>query len=278
MYISIDLGGTKTRIAFSKDLHSLDSVEKFSTLKNLDSQKEKIKDVISQMGSHESITAVSFGIPGTFDISAKKFLKVPNYKWLENIDFNYFSDLFDLDTKLYVNNDAALACLGEAVHGAGKSYKNVGYLTLSTGVGGALVLGKKLGDTTRVYEPGHHIINFTDNFADNAGIAGSMESYLSGTGFRKRFGESPEDCEDTKIWQEYGNILGASLVNICAFWNPDVIVLGGSLSQKYDYFIGSATNYLNKIEGLNLATIQKGLLEDDAGLIGGLEFISQRVA
>jgi len=54
--------------------------------------------------------------------------------------------------------------------------------------------------------------------------------------------------------------------------------LGGSLSQKYDYFIGSATNYLNKIEGLNLATIQKGLLEDDAGLIGGLEFISQRVA
>jgi glucokinase len=278
MYISIDLGGTKTRIAFSKDLHSLDSVEKFPTLQDLSALKNKITDVIENSGGSLGVKAVSFGIPGTFDIQSKRFLKVPNYKWLENIDFKYISDIFDSETKFYVNNDAALACLGEAVHGAGKSYNNVAYITLSTGVGGALVLGKKLSDHTRVYEPGHHIINITDTLSDNSGVTGSMESYLSGTGFRLRFGLAPEDCEDEKIWSEYGAILGASLVNVSAFWNPEIIVLGGSLSQKYDYFIGSTNNYLNKIDGLTLATVQKCVLEDDAGLIGGLEFISQRVA
>lgn len=278
MYISIDLGGTKTRLALSKDLHSLDSVDKFPSLKDLKSQKEKLSDLIKPILETSRIEAVSIGIPGTFDLVNRRFLKVPNYKLLEGSDFNFFADLFESDTKLFINNDAALACLAEAVHGAGKQYKSVAFITLSTGVGGALVTGKKLYDGSKAFEPGHHILKFDDKVADNAGIFGSMESFLSGTGFKKRYGVLPEDCSDASIWENYGTILGAGLVNVCAFWNPDVIVLGGSLSSKYEYFLSGVTNYLSKIEGVNIAPIKKGELEDDAGLVGGFEFISQKVA
>ena len=253
-------------------------MERFPSFADLDSQKDKLSKLLEPLKESSGIEAVSIGVPGTFDLNTKRFLKVPNYKKLEGVGFDFFADLFDADTKIFINNDASLAGFGEAVHGAGKQYKNVAFLTLSTGVGGALIIGKRLSDSSRFYEPGHHILKFDDAIADNAGVFGSMESFLSGTGFRKRFGVSPEECDDIKVWERYGNILGAGLMNVCTFWNPDVIVLGGSLSSKFDYFIAGVTNYINKMDGVTIAPVKKGILEDDAGLIGGFEFINQKVS
>lgn len=278
MYISVDLGGTKTRIAFSKDLQSLDSVEKFQTLQNWNDELNKISEVITPIVRDSNIDAVSFGIPGTLDLKERIFLKVPNYKDLEGKSFDVFSKLFEDSTQVYFNNDASLSCLGEAVHGAGKQYKNVAYITLSTGVGGALVVNKKLWDIYRAYEPGHHIMNLSENNTDSAGINGSMEYYLSGTGFKQRYKILPEDCTDSAIWDEYGRLLAMGLVNVTAFWNPEVIVLGGSLRNKYDLFISSAENKLSSYTGIHIPVIKKSLLEDDSGLVGGFEFINQKSA
>lgn len=277
MYISIDIGGSKTRIAFSNNLKSLDATEKYDSEKDLSRQISKISEIVKKNTLGGIISGVSIGIPGTMDQKAKKFLSVPNYKILDGIDFGTFAEIFGTEATVLFSNDAKLACLGEATTGAGKQYRSVSYLTLSTGVGGCLIKDGKI-NADDVFEPGHHIINLDDEFIDNSGIRGSLEAYLSGTGFYKRFGILPEDCADQKIWDIYGEILGAGILNLACFWNPDVVVLGGSISiNKFESFYTSLQNYLDNHPKIHLPKVKKTELEDDAGLIGGFVHLEKHV-
>jgi glucokinase len=277
MYISIDLGGTKTRVASSVDLTTLNKCEKFFSCKNLEEEIQNILQAITHVADKSQIEGICLGIPGVIDYDAQIYKTVPNYKILEKQPLNVLLPEGYINIPFKVENDAALAGLAEAVSGAGKEYRDIAYITLSTGVGGVKIV-KRHNITSIVegsYEPGHQIINMDATCVDNAGVKGSMESYLSGTAFKKLYGCSAEDCDDKKVWSDYGTTLAVGLLNIKVMWDPEAIVLGGSLSNRFNDFYPSLVTGIEKYSSFNLPPIIKAVHGDNAGLLGGFEYLKQ---
>ncbi len=69
------------------------------------------------------------------------------------------------------------------------------------------------------------------------GQKGCLSCYVSGAAFKEVYGVSPFRCEDKEVWTDYAKKLSLGIVNVIAMWGPDVLVLGGSISNKFEgYF------------------------------------------
>lgn len=274
MFFAIDIGGTKTKIAASKALPDIQEFKIFDTKNDLSAQVHKVEDYLSRMASHEKIDAIVIGLAGYFDRVKNRFVRSRDYPELNGKKANTFFEKYK-DVPVYGANDAQLAALGESVLGAGKKYKRVVYITLSTGVGGALIENKKFSDMVLNFEPGHHIVDKTSEVSDGFNIKGTLESFVSGTSFERQYGMLPSECEDTKIWDDYAQNLGMGLWNIYCFWYPEVIILGGGVTAKFDSFIEKTRLRFNEFKILEAPEITKSFFGDGAGLAGGLVYLQQ---
>jgi len=276
MYISVDLGGTNTRVASSKDLKNIISVERVHTEQNVALEKKVILDAIGKLSAGEKIERTCIGIPGMVNKKNRKFNKIPNVPSLTGLSYEeLFNSQIDPGV-LMVENDAALAGLGEAVLGAGKNYDVVAYLTLGTGVGGVRISGKMLDAHQNYSEPGHMIIQAEGHLFKPCGQHGCLESYISGSAFRQIYGISPSECVDQNIWDEYAQKLALGIINVLAMWGPDVVILGGSISNKFEeYFKDPLMDKLSHHELFTIPPVVKSALGDDSGIYGGLVLMSQ---
>lgn len=273
MYISIDLGGTNTRVAASKDLKDIYKVERFGSVQDLNIQRKLIKEAIQLVAGSEPIKYICLCIPGTIDKKARTYLKLPNYQALNGQSFEVLLDSkLDYD-HLLVENDALMAGLAEAVLGAGKDFRHVAYLTLSTGVGGALIRKGKHDLEFYPCEPGHQVIVENGRYNDRCGQHGCLESYVSGTSFEQIYKVKPQDCTDPVVWEDYSKSLARGVINICALWSPDVIVFGGKVSNKANSFLPDVRKYLKLQSFFSVPEIYVSEFGDDAGLYGGLVYI-----
>lgn len=279
MYISIDLGGTNTRVASSKDLETIYKVDKFSTQDNLKDQRERItqaiKNVLDGEDEISNIKSICVGVPGIINKKENKFDHIVNATYLSNLEFIELFEPELANVKFIGENDAALAALGEAVFGAGKDFETMAYLTISTAVGGARISNKKLDLTQRFSEPGHHIIDVGGPADTKVHLHGTLEAYVSGTAFERNYGISPKQCENQEIWDDYGQKLSNGLINICAFWAPDAVILGGGVANQFHRFINSLEKHFKLQDFFEMPVIKVVELGDNAGLYGGLALIKQ---
>ena len=267
MIVCIDAGGTNTRIGVSRNGKSFINIEKFDTPQEFD---KLIKLITASVGSERSqIEKISFGVAGIVDRKQGRIRWAPHKKNWNGVNaFENLKNTFP-NTRMKIENDANLATLGEAVFGAGKDYSIVSYLTLSTGIGGGLVIDKKIVRTKSGFEPGHQIIHdHGEKWA--CGQIGCLESFASGTAFEKRFGMKGEECEDGETWLKYAKDLAIGISNIIVLWSPEVIVLGGGVSSRFDYFIEPLKSEIKKLSSFaDPPEIVKYKLSDP-GLYGGL--------
>ncbi len=155
-------------------------------------------------------------------------------------------------------NDAACAGMGEGYAGAGKGAKRLAYLTVSTGVGGALIVDGEI--------------------AAAGGVAGikigdeELEDLISGTAIRKRFGVDPRDLDSLEIREGLADTLAEGLRIVVEEWSPDMIVLGGSMITGVNPIpFSRAQESLYKSRGeANSPIIKKAELGDSGGLWGGI--------
>lgn len=275
MNVVIDSGGTTTRIAFSQNKKNFSDILKYPTPKKFQDYKGLLQSVITKNIGNEPIENLVYGVAGSVNRYEKTINKSPHNNCLNNKKITDILDFIDFNsTKVFFENDASLAALAEAILGEGKNYNRVAYITISTGVGGALIKEKRISDTNYNFEPGHHIINFEGEALALENIKGSFESYSSGTGFKARYGVDPADHDDPVIWNDYGNILGIGLHNISLLWQPEIIVLGGSMSKKANLFIKALNSSLEKTLLNTPPEIKVSNLGDENGLIGGLELLN----
>jgi fructokinase len=167
--------------------------------------------------------------------------------------------------------------LGEAVLGAGKDFKNVAYLSLGTGVGGAYIEDKQISNPARLFEPGHQIVDLGSDIADGFGIKGTLETFISGESFKKRYKVLPHECNDEKVWFEYGRYVGLGIHNMTMLWSPQCIVIGGGMSKYFDKFLPGIENFLVDSKFVDLPKILKAEFGQGSGIVGGLVMISQSV-
>jgi len=277
MYIVFDIGGTKMRLGVSDDGVTLSKTVVIETPLSYEAGIGEFKRAAESLIMGDKVSAVAGGIAGPFSQKKKVLLRSPNLEdW---IDRPLRADLEEFfGTPVYIENDAALAGLGEATRGAGKDFDIVAYITVSTGVGGVRIIKGKIDSKTIGFEPGHQIIDADKSIIPTAdGVF--IEDYISGKALAKATGKKPSEIRDPKVWDDFAKILAYGLNNVCVFWSPDVIVLGGSMITGNPAIpVDKAAAYLREVLHIypELPVIKKATLEDYGGLHGALELIKQQ--
>ncbi|OGC47137.1 hypothetical protein A2886_00625 [candidate division WWE3 bacterium RIFCSPHIGHO2_01_FULL_42_13] len=276
MYISIDLGGTNTRVASSKDLKEIYKIERFLTIPDIEGLRKSVHQAISKVIDGEEVEYVCIGVPGAIDRYERKVLRIPRIPGVKDMPFEEFFGV-EKGANLIVENDAALAGLGEAIRGQGKNYRAVAYLTLSTGLGGTLILDKKILNTPRNLEPGRQVIlEGGRRFPNREVPKGHFEAYASGSALREFYGVDPETCEDQKVWDEFGRHVASGIINLQALWSPQIVILGGGVSNQFEKFKDAMFKEIEE-NIVEIPKVVKSDLGDINGVLGGFDLINEMV-
>ncbi len=305
--ISVDLGGTNIRVAIvsidgkvllSKKTSTKASEGPARVLKRL---LAVIKQVIQEAGETDFASSIYLAIAGVVDVSRGLVTSSAHLPGWRDVHLREIvAREFGMDT--YLLNDASAAALGEYYFGAGKGISNLIYLTVSTGIGGGIIIDNKLyqGRDGCAGELGHMIIK-ADGPKCSCGRYGCLEAMVSGTAIsteairRIQNGQSSilkkvfkynngnitsqdvakasklGDKLASEIISQAAYYLGIGLVNIVNIFNPDMIIIGGGLSKMGDMLLAPAKKIVKQTAfKLPASTVRivRSRLGDDAGLLG----------
>jgi glucokinase len=268
--LGIDIGGTKLAagvVTLSGEQISQDRVPTLAAEgpdRVIERLIELSRRTVEQAGlTMGDIAAAGVGCGGPLNPHTGVIMDPPNLPgWMEVPLVRILEDA--LGIPVYLDNDANAAALGEHRFGAGRGVEHMVYLTISTGVGGGIIIGNKLyqGQNGNAGEIGHMSVAFGGRPC-NCGSRGCLEAYASGTNIAARAREavldgekslltelagSPDnisgetimeamqagDAVATRIWDETMEILGTGIANVINIFNPSRVVLGGGITNFGD--------------------------------------------
>ncbi len=294
--VGIDLGGTyiKSAIVDSKGkIHKYFKTDTFSEVspKKVLSQMEICVNTLLD-GFKKNISGIGIGAPGIVTNGVMKY--PPNFKGWKEVDLaKHFSKKYKLEC--IADNDANCAGLAELKFGHGSKYSNFIFLTLGTGVGGAMIVNGKIyrGEQNGAGEFGMMTINYNGPEC-LGGNRGSVEAHLGRVYFLshhrndlKKLGKNIDFKELTvlankgnktakKLLNLYGFYLGVGITNYFNLMDVRTAVLGGGVSNAYRHFLSE----LNKtIKTRSIKTIRNKFrvlrsgIHNDAGVLGAAALI-----
>lgn len=277
-YLVFDIGGTKTRLGVTDDLQTLQEVKSFSTKKDFSSAMSLMIEEITKLVGESKLKGIAGGIRGVLNEEKSGIQKDPSgvlSDWEGESVTSVLSEHFKVPAML--ENDSAIAGLGEAVYGSGKELSIVAYHTISTGVGGVRVVDGQIDKACYGFEPGHQILD-VDRTILGEDVKPTLENLVSGTALESRIGMKPYDIpqEDT-IWKELAGYLAQGLRNTTLYWSPDVIVLGGSMiiGDPKILIEDIRRHTVEVLDGLvPCPYITTAKLVDEAGLYGAMALLA----
>lgn len=274
MYLLLDIGGTKTRIAVSRDGQTIESSQTVPTNLNFTEAMAEIKAIASTLTGGEKITIAGGGVRA---LNRTKSELSPNPNFPMWVDEPLKKSLEDaLKASVHLENDAGVCGLGEALFGAGKGKRIVVYMTVSTGVGGTRIIDGHIDPNALGYEPGNQIIDVDGSLFKGAPNPGYLEAYVSGTALKNRFNKPAHEIADKKVWDEMAKYLAYGLNNTIVHWSPDIIVFGGSLMEQLP--LGRINHHLKTVLKIfpEPPPLVKAELGDERGLFGSLAFLKSK--
>lgn len=264
MFLLFDIGGTTTRMAVSSTGDTIDDVKLFPTNHNFSEAMVEMKKVSEELGKGGNFHAVVGGVRA-YNRKTGTLFNQPNFPmW---VDEPLLSEMKKMWGDVYLENDAVMVGLGEAVYGAGKDHEIVAYVTLSTGVGGCRITKGRVDPTEYSFEPGNMLIS------DNKGGSNYFEDLASGSAIEKKYGKNPFELEDENAWQEIEELVSIGLNNTIVMWSPNVVVLGGSVPQKLNFEkVNLKVKEICKIYP-EVPKIVLASIDEQGGLYGGLAYL-----
>lgn len=284
--IAIDIGGTNTRVALVDEKLNIIDRHQFATdSSNPEITLGKISDIIKTYDYN--IVGAGMSCPGPLDLIHGQILTPPNLngKWHNLFVAKELSKMADIP--VYLDNDANLAGLAEAVVGEGKDYRFVQFLTVSTGLGSGFVIDKQiyLGAHGYANEVANCIM-MQDGPSHGSIIPGGIEAISSGTAITTRALKAELDVKHAgevntlalagnetakTIMDDAKNYLANFIAFIYAFADPEIVILGGSVALKIDGFVEDVeARVKNKVYDnvKPFIRVHKSTLNEDSGLIG----------
>lgn len=268
MYLGIDIGGTKTLIASLDESGVIKESIKFPTDQNY---KKFLKDLAEQIDKLENkdFHAVGVGVPGPgIDRASGTLLNSSNLAW-HNVSLQ--DDIEDLTrTPVAIENDAKLAALSEAMV-IKDQYQNVLYITVSTGIGYALVVNQQID--VNIGDGGGRTI-----LLEHEGKSVPWESFASGKAIVERYGKMAKDIDDEETWEAISRDLAKGFVELIAITEPEVIVMGGSVGHYFDKYKKPLANELKKyhVPLIKMPALVEAKRPEQAVVYGCYDFIKQR--
>jgi glucokinase len=284
--IAIDIGGTNTRVALVDENKNIVDRSQFPT--NPTNPQETLGSIAAIINAYDyNIVGVGMSCPGPLDLIHGMVLTPPNLRdgWHNLKVADELRKHCNLP--VYLDNDANLAALAEAVIGEGKDYRYVQFLTISTGVGAGFVVDKKiyLGSHGFANEVANCIM-VQDGPSHGNIIAGGIEAISSGTAITtraKNAGLNVRHAGDVSVMAEEGNATAKEIMSdaknylanfiafIYAFADPEIVILGGSVALKIDGFVEEVEALVKeKVYDVMKPhiNVRKSTLNEDSGLLG----------
>lgn len=227
MFAAVDVGGTKTLIAiFSKSGKVVEQL-KFPTPANYSDFKTELAKNVAILATKD-FTRVVMAIPAKVDRKHGIGLAFGNLDWV-NVPVQADAELV-FKCPVLLENDAKLAALSEAI-ALKKKYRKVLYVTISTGIGGGLIIDGKIDPDFEDIEVGQLLLEYK-------GELKSWEDFGSGRAFQNKFGKRVSDVEadNDQAWYWFARNIAIGLIDLMATLTPEVIVLGGGAGAHLDKF------------------------------------------
>lgn len=284
--VGIDIGGTNIRAALLDEERNI--VEKIKIKNEVDKGPEynlsKITNHINETWISKGLVGVGVGCPGPLNIKTGTILKAPNLRGWDNFNVKKFIEE-NTSLKTEVNNDANVAGLAEAMIGVAKEVESVFYITVSTGVGGALIIDNKIinGANSFAGEICNLIIN-EDKYSHSGLVKGGLEGQCSGPNIARiaseKLGRVVDTPEVFELYKENNKVvkniidelcenLSKGISNIISVVDPEVIVLGGSVILYNRNIIEIIKDKVReKVINKEVIDIRMAEIGDDAGLKG----------
>lgn len=297
MKIGVDLGGSHIAIgAVDNNGKVIEKFEKRITKTEKKNIKKTIEEYIIEktkmLQEKYKITSIGIAVPGTIEngvILKSVNLELKNYPLLDKLKEN-------INIPIKIKNDTKCAAIAENIYGALREYNSGIFLTLGTGIGGAIIINNKLLEVGELpgCEFGHMIIQ-KNGLQCNCGKKGCFEKYASMKAFKdnlrnvlnldeKTSGKdlldiirrNPQESENfnkiNKVIEEYIDNLSIGISNLINIFEPEAVVIGGSFVFYEEIFMNKLKEkILNNSLLFNQRKeiiIQTAILGNDAGLIG----------
>lgn len=299
MKIGIDLGGSHIAIGVVDNKGKiLEKVEKRITKAEKNTIKKVIEDYIIEKTANflqqYNITEIGIAIPGTVKnetVVKSVNLGLKNYEIVKKLQGK-------IQLPIKIRNDAKCAALAENTYGALKSYNRSIFLTLGTGIGGAVIIHNELLDTGELpgCEFGHMLIEKNGNLC-KCGKRGCWETYASMKAFKDNLREildldertsgkelldmlrkmdknNPKYIQTNRLIEQYIEYLSIGISNLINIFEPEAIGIGGSFVFYEEIFLEKLKTKLLKDNLLfnerKEIIVQTAILDNDAGMIGAI--------
>lgn len=253
--LGLDIGGTKIAAGV---VDAEGGVHGFVTAPS-DSESARGVERLFELGRKASaesgleVEAVGIGCGGPLD-SERGVLIAPLHLpgWKDVAVAELAAAAFDRPA--FLDNDGTAGAAGEHRFGAGRGTQAMVYLTISTGVGGGVVLDGRLhrGPTGNGGELGHVTVDWHGRLCRGCGRRGCLEAYASGTSIAERAREAGMDVASAaevsaaarggdataqQVWQETCEALGCGITSIANLFEPELVVLGGGVLRTGDQLL-----------------------------------------
>ncbi len=295
-----DVGGTHIRVAcFPVQSQRPTIIKRIDTV-GPDSPHDRLIQLIAAVAPKgEEIAAISVAAPGPLNPFEGIVYEAPNIpSWINLPLRKQIEDQFHV--KVAIGNDANLAALGEWRFGAGVGHRNLMYITVSTGIGGGVIIENQLllGVRGLAAELGHVTV-IPDGPLCGCGQRGHLEAVASGPAIAlwveqelsqgipsSLSANQPITAKDVSEAASQGDELakaalarsatyiGTAIADYLHIFNPTLVIIGGGVSQSGEAFFGPLRIAMNEhvmskkyLEDLTLTTSALG---DDVGLMGAL--------
>ena len=233
--LGLDLGGTNARAGLvrNQQLGQVSSI-KINPNGSVDEVLAQICGLIDE-SKPENLDGIGIGVPSVVDIEKGIVYDVQNIpSWKEVPIKSIMQERYSTPT--FVNNDANCFALGEKYFGKGVGYQSIIGLILGTGFGGGVIVDGKSYAGVNCGAGEFGMIPYLDSI---------YEHYCSGQFFTRNFQQTGEEVfqravreeeEALKVWAEYGRHLGNGIKTILHAYDPEIIILGGSVRKALRFF------------------------------------------
>jgi len=247
MFIGVDLGGTNIRAGIIEDGVITEVKQIFLT------DKESLQKTLSQLIAiitsliRPEVKGIGIGVPSVVDIENGIVFDVVNIPSWQRVELKKILEA-EFKIPVFVNNDVNCFALGEHRYGQAKSFSSFVALALGTGLGAGIIINDTLysGNNCGAGEIGS--LPYLDK---------NLEFYTSSTFFESIHSTTALEAHDSavrgekdaiKIWNEYGLHLGNVMKAVAYTYDPEAIVLGGSISKAYTFFEDSMKKSLSDFQ------------------------------
>ncbi|MGE8205362.1 ROK family protein [Heyndrickxia sp. NPDC080065] len=299
LYGVVDIGGTKTLIGIATENKIIETrYLKTSDIKSpemlIDILVEEFDLLIALSNYKDGILkSVGISIPGPLNREEGIIHFTGNLNWSNFRIVEYLQKKMN-QIPIIIDDDANAAGIGEAVYGAGRGYKNQIYVTISTGIGGAIIIDRQIyrGSRDLAGELGH-ITVVPDGPPCSCGNFGCLEALASGTAITKRgqqlliqeqsvilsklTGKKTLTAEMIfeavrqgdkacySIIEQVCRYLGIGLANLVQIFNPEAIILGGGIMNQSSLLIPKIETEMK----LRLFKVQQGRVNIEIASLNG---------